>query len=84
MKFEDYAREASRSLSASGRSVDVPSVSEMWARHRRRGLVLGSSAVVVLAAGLVAIVSALGGLAGDGEAANGSASRVSVSADTDT
>jgi len=82
MKFEDYAREASRSLSASGRSVDVPSVSEMWARHRRRGLVLGSSAVVVLAAGLVAIVSALGGLAGDGEAANGSASRVSVSAVT--
>lgn len=82
MKFEDYAREASRALTVSGWSVDVPSVSEMWARHRRRGLVLGSTAVVVLAAGLVAIVSALGGLAGDGEAANGSASQVSVPAVT--
>jgi hypothetical protein len=53
----------------------VPAVAEMWARRRRRGLVLGSTAVVVLVAGVVATVAALGGLAGGGE-------EVSVPADT--
>ncbi len=82
MKFEDYAREASRALSASGRSVDVPAVPEMWARRRRRRLVLGSTAIALLAAGTVTAVATLGGLTGDGEAANGSASQVSIPAAT--
>lgn len=67
MRFEDYAPEASRALSASGRSVDVPPVAEMWARRRRRGLFFGSTAVVILVAGVVATLAALGGLAGGGE-----------------
>jgi hypothetical protein len=83
MKFEDYAREAARALSASGRTAEVPAVKEMWARHRRRGLVLGSAAVAILAAGTVGIVAAVGGLGGaDGEVANGSPSPVSVPAAT--
>lgn len=83
MKFEDYAREASRALSASGRSADVPSVSEMGARRRRRGLVLGSTAMAILATGTVAVVATVGGLAGDdADLADGSASRVSVPAAT--
>ena len=70
MRFEDYAREASRALAASGRSVDVPVVAEMWARRRRRGLVLGSTAVGVLVIGVVAAVATWGGLAGgEGEVA---------------
>ena len=83
MKFEDYAREASRALAASGRSVDIPSVSEVEARSRRRGLVVGSTAIATLAVGTVAIVTTLGGLVGsEEEPADGSVSRVSVPAAT--
>lgn len=67
MRFEDYAREASRALSASGRSIEVPAVAEMWARRRRRGLVLGSTTVGVLVIGVVATVATLGGIAGGEE-----------------
>lgn len=83
MRFEDYAREAGRALSASGRSAEVPSIKAMWTRRRRRGLAFGSAAVVILAAGTVAVVAAVGGLAEtDGEVANGADSPVSVPAAT--
>jgi hypothetical protein len=63
VKFEDYAREASRALSASGRSVEVPALSEMWTRRRRTGLVLGSvTIVVVVVAGTIGVIASLGGM----------------------
>lgn len=82
MKFEDYAREASRALSASGRSVDVPPVAEMAARRRRSALLLGSTALVVLVAGMISFATAMGGFSGDGNSANGSASELFVPAGT--
>lgn len=83
MRFEDYAREAARALSASGRSVDVPALSEMWARRRRAGVVLGSATIALVVAGTIGVIAGMGGMGANGEdVANGSESEVLVPAAT--
>lgn len=65
MKFEELAREAGRALSESGKGTVVPPVAEVWARRRRRGLVLGSASLAIGAIALVATVANFGGIATD-------------------
>lgn len=78
MKFEELAREAGRALSASGRSTVVPPVAEVWARRRRRSLVLGSVSVAVVAAGVVATAASIGGIGAD-DRITGSVSQPGIS-----
>jgi len=72
VKFEDYAREASKALSSSGRSVEVPALSEMWARRRRAGVILGSATIALVVAGTIGVIARMGGIGTDDDVANGS------------
>lgn len=83
MKFEDLAREAGRALSASGRSAAVPPVAELWARRRRRGLVLGLASIAIVAVGTVATVATLGDT-GAADRITGSVTEPGVSVPTAT
>src|SRR5690606_24556614 len=65
MKFEELAREAGRAVSASGKGTVVPPVADVWARRRRRGLVLGSASLAIVAIVVAAAVANFGGIATD-------------------
>lgn len=62
MRFEDYAREASRALAASGTTATATGITELRARRRRRRTASGLAAFVVLALGIVVVTANLGGM----------------------